>query len=223
MLRQIPSRLRTAFQQKTTQVVVIAFLDFGPNQSDAVFAHSSVGDIRADLALFPPFNGMQTYVGLGNLAGGYDSQEDPSDRPVEYKLTLSGIDAELISHARNLDHIGREAKVWLGALDVATGELIGANEVKTGEMDRLEWSSGQSSRLLESFIQDERALMNKGPGILLDDGQQRTRNANDGFCRASLYEHKEVVSGPGAQEVTNARRPSDHEYDNNPYRNERFR
>ena len=224
MDRQLSTAVRNAIKQRTTHIVIMAFLDFGPSQSDALFAHSSVGDISADLGLLPPFNGTRTYTGLGNLAGGYDAQEDTSDRPSDYELTLSGVDSELLQHARNLDHIGRTAKVFIGALDLATGELLGANEVKSGTMDRLEWTSGEVS-VLEAYLQDERSKTLKGPGILYDDGQQRRRNANDGFCKAALFESKKVVSGPGANNLndTNSSPPGYDEYNTGPHRNPWYR
>ena len=225
MERQVTTALSNALQEDTVSLITLVFLNFGPNNSDALFAHTSVGDLVADLGLDPPFTGNQTYSGLGNLGGVGRGEEDPSVFPSGLTLSLSGVDQDLLSHARDLDHFGRECRMFMGALDMATGNLIGFNELPKsgGLMDSLDWTSAEGGSFLEVAVRDERQLTKRGPAILYDDGQQQMRQAGDRFCKAALLEHKEVVAGPGSRDLNerNAQTPRRDDADFESYRGQR--
>ena len=158
-----------------------------------------------------------------------NSVEDSSERPTDYSMTMVGADPDLLQHARGVDHQGRESIVWLAVIDMATGRFIGTLDVlKRGRMDEIDFNL-QEQEIIEVHVEDERARMNGGPGILYDDGQQRLRNPNplgttppkaDGFMKAALFDSKKVVIGPGHAGFTdrNSVPPSRNEYSTTRYR-----
>ena len=210
MQRQISAKVKAALEADFVRLVMFAFLDFGPTPSDALFAHTFSGDIRIDLGLEPPFNGRQTYHGLGELTGHPPAaQEDADDAPEPFMLALNVATTELARHALTLESVGREAYVWGVPIDITTGVPIDEflPPVKYGRMSVLEGLDGKRIKEMALTVDDARARTTGGPGLYYDYAQQVARSlaagyADDGFCKSSIMEDKEEISGPGATLLT---------------------
>ena len=194
-MRSIDAALEAHLAGQVVRVIHIVYLDF---DTDPGFFHSDVGTITLDLGLPAPNNGMQDYIGVGQLGdiGGID--EDAELSPDTYNLSLNGADADLVAHARSLNHLGREGRIWVSARDLVTGAIVGTPEPLTrGEIDPMTIQGGEEGSISVELV-DERTLLNRSPGILFSHAQQQTRHPGDGFFRqAARSAERSVILGPG--------------------------
>lgn len=122
-MRSIDAALEQHLRGEVVRIITIVFLDFA---GDPAFLHSDIGDISLDLGLPAPNNGTKTYMGVGQLGEFQGIDEDAELNPDTYSLAMNGADRDLIAHARSLNHLARETRIWLGARDLATGAIIGS-------------------------------------------------------------------------------------------------
>ena len=197
MTRAVDPLLAAHVRQRTTRVIQFAFVDFA---GDPLFAHTDVGEIRWDAAL-PGHPGVRAWVGTGDLGEIDGVDEDASLSPDSYALSISGLDDDLLGHLRSLDHLNREARVWIGARDLATGALVGSPQpVFRGLVDDAAISGGGPDGAVVMRVSDERALLGRGPGVLFSNAQQQRRRPGDGFFkRAAAVAREDTFWGPGGR------------------------
>lgn len=138
-------------------VVAPAFFFKAEFDSGDVLAWSGYGDITW---------GGDTYLGIGDF-GGVDKVDETSDvRANGCTLTLSGIPSQLLAIALTEPYQGRPCTLFLGALNLTSGAIIGTPyPLISGRMDVMTIEEGADTgtitltvenRLIELFRTKER-------------------------------------------------------------------
>jgi hypothetical protein len=138
-------------------VVAPAFFFKAEFDSGDVLAWSGYGDITW---------GGDTYLGIGDF-GGVDKVDETSDvRANGCTLTLSGIPSQLLAIALTEPYQGRPCTLFLGALNLTSGAIIGTPyPLISGRMDVMTIEEGATTgtitltvenRLIELFRTKER-------------------------------------------------------------------
>jgi hypothetical protein len=138
-------------------VVAPAFFFKAQFDSGSVLAWSGYGDISW---------GGDTYLGIGDF-GGVDKVDETSDvRANGVTLTLSGIPSQLLAIALTEPYQGRPCTLFLGALNLTSGAIIGTPyPLISGRMDVMTIEEGATTgtitltvenRLIELFRTKER-------------------------------------------------------------------
>jgi hypothetical protein len=112
MARTITAALEAATLADLVKPVVLVEALFGSGASRMWTGH---GDIT--------WNGV-TWVGVGTLLGIGQITETREIRATGLDISLSGVPAEMISLALSEPYQGRQAKIYIGAFNNATGALI---------------------------------------------------------------------------------------------------
>lgn len=126
MTRWASSTAQTAAGQLDVVMVTLVDLDFA---SGHVRAHDGVGDLSF---------GGNTYLGVGQYGGIEAVTEDLEIVARPLKLTLSGVDASLVSTTMTEVYQNRAATIYIGILNKSTLQFVDTpEEVWGGRMDVL--------------------------------------------------------------------------------------
>lgn len=112
MARSLTAGMESAVQADTIRPIMLAKIS---TEGGDVLAWSGIGDIT--------WNG-DVYSGTGTLGGVSTVQETADLQANGITFSLSGVPSALISTALGQMRQGRNAQLWLGALDLTTGALI---------------------------------------------------------------------------------------------------
>lgn len=154
------------------------------NQAAAVAAHAEVVDF-VDLDF--PDGHVRLHTRLGTITwGGYDwdgvgkfgsieiGAEDAELRPVTWRLTLSGVDAALVTVARTEDYHGRAVRLYRGWLDTSTMALLATPERRrSGMMDSMQVTLGANSATITVHCESELARWQRPRGLLYTHESQQ--------------------------------------------------
>jgi len=154
MARDLNASLSSAIIEP---VVAPVFFFKAQFDSGSVLAWSGYGDISW---------GGDTYLGIGDF-GGVDKVDETSDvRANGVTLTLSGIPSQLLAIALTEPYQGRPCTLFLGALNLTSGAIIGTPyPLISGRMDVMTIEEGATTgtitltvenRLIELFRTKER-------------------------------------------------------------------
>lgn len=123
MARDLSANLLTEFTSDSLKPVFFVRINFADNN---ILKLSTLGsDITYD---------GHTYVGAGALLG-IESVDENSDLGVSgLRLSLNGIDPQVVQSARDEDYQGRECVVLLGAMD-ENGAVVGSTTYFQGYND----------------------------------------------------------------------------------------
>lgn len=123
------------------------------------------------------------WYGVGNLGSIGAIEETTEVRAVGLELGLSGIPAEVLDIALAEDWQGREAHVYLGALD-AQGQIDGEPvEIFGGRIDRMVLSEGQIASITIA-CESEMIDLERTRPLRYTPDIQRQLYADDAFCDA---------------------------------------
>lgn len=124
MSRIVSSANQTESAKLSLTMVTMVDLDYS---SGHVYAHDGVGPLTW---------GGHTYDGVGQYGGINVVTESLDVIARSVKLTLSGVDASLITHVMAEVSQGRAATIYLAFVDQATGALVDTPEtIWAGKMD----------------------------------------------------------------------------------------
>lgn len=141
MTRGISANINTEAQASTNRPVLLVKLEY---DSGDVLVNSTTRSIV--------FN-AQTYLGIGNFGNISQIDEDTELRAMGIELTLSGVQASLISQALTEDYQGRDATIWLGYvdsnLDLVDGDS-GPFIIFKGRMDTQKINVGGEAKIILS-------------------------------------------------------------------------
>ncbi len=136
MTRFVSSANQTAAEQQDVMIAVAVDLDFA---SGHVRAHDAIGTLQI---------GGFDYLGVGQF-GSIDTVDESIDviaKPV--RLSLSGVDASLLSPALTENYQNRSCTIYLCLLNKATYALVDTPEVWwEGRMSHMKVTLGTSSRI----------------------------------------------------------------------------
>lgn len=163
MSRTLPGALSTAVAQTALAPVILAELDFS---SGFVRVWNGVGTMV--------WNGKD-WLGTGALMRLSPIEETREIEAVGLSLALSGVPSAMVAVAYGDFSQGRPAKVWLGALDIASGAMVSDPvAIFQGRMDTISDSDDGAEAVItvtaESNLADLKRLRAR---FLTDQDQQR--------------------------------------------------
>lgn len=163
MSRTLPGALSTAVAQTALAPVILAELDFS---SGFVRVWNGVGTMV--------WNG-KGWLGTGALMRLSPIEETREIEAVGLSLALSGVPSAMVAVAYGDFSQGRPAKVWLGALDIASGAMVSDPvAIFQGRMDTISDSDDGAEAVItvtaESNLADLKRLRAR---FLTDQDQQR--------------------------------------------------
>lgn len=173
------------------------------NQTAAAAAHMTLtefvdleydsGTIRFCNAPIDITFASNTYLGLGEFGGIERVMEATAIEPRSMKLTLSGLDAALITDTLTEDYFNRTVRLYQGWLDEDYVLIADPEEVWSGRMDSQIVILGKGSG---DIIMNCEHILARGPNITYDsDEDQKTRHATDRFFDQLPFVNKEVIWG----------------------------
>ena len=157
-MRTLTGPMTTALEASNVVPVMMTLLDFA---SGYVSVHSAVGSIVW---------GSNTYVGVGTLGEVETIDEGSELQAYGVRMRLRGIPNNVISIALNESYQGRDAKIWLAALDQQSYALISDPVlVFSGRMDNMQIQLGPESAEVTLSAENR----------LVDWDRPRSRRYND--------------------------------------------
>ena len=196
LARDLPTPVQTAIASgEALYRVYFGFFDF---VGDPTYVHSSVGIINHDGHDWLPL------AGRGGLS---PVIEELDGKTTSTMMRMGGVDTDLINHARNLDYEGRTAQVLVGFLSFVSGDVIGATEVRYGEIKDVSFKFGQYGQpsYIDIEMIDEISQLDQTRGLYWDQPslKQRLGNSTSTLCKHTpRLETLDIRLGP----VTPAKR-----------------
>lgn len=124
------------------------------------------------------WNGF-TWLGVGKIGSIEGIQEDSSLQANVYRLTLSGLDPEIIEIAMQEDYAGRPARMWLPMVDLTTGAIIADPlMIMRAKMDAMELVHGTTASISLS-IESELAAWDRPKVRRYTDADQKSEYPSD--------------------------------------------
>jgi hypothetical protein len=138
------------------------------------------GHVRLHTRIGPIIWGGYTWDGVGKLGSIEIGTEDTELRPVAWRLTLSGVDAALVTAARGEDYHGRAVRMYRGWLDTTTHALVATPERRrSGLMDSMQITLGQNTATISVSCESELARWQRQRGLLYTHESQQIIYAGD--------------------------------------------
>ena len=184
MSRSLTSNMQTQVAATSLSPVILVKLNF---DTVPLYVWSGLSDLSWD---------GHTWTGAGNLLNIGTIEESTEVKAVGSSITLSGLPQTIISAALSEDYQGREATIWLGALDSSGNVISDPVIIFSGRMDVMTiQESGQSASIsitVENRLIDfERAKIRR-----YTDQDQKIDYPNDkGFEFVAAIQDKEIVWG----------------------------
>lgn len=137
---------------------------------------------------------IPSWLGIGKLGSISDVGEDAMLRPQGVTFMLSGVDAALITSARDEAYHGRTVTVYRGFLNVDTLALVATPETAfKGLMDTMTVELGQNSGSITVSAEGELARWQRNSGLLYSSETQRTLYPDDmGFDNLAAIQQRAV-------------------------------
>lgn len=182
-------------ETEAPEVIAAAFveLDFS---SGPVRVWTGLGPIDAAM----PGAASFTWDGVGDL-GSINAISESSDRRQNgVQLTLSGVDAGLLSTALTENYQGRTAGIWIAFLDADHQIIAQPVRVFGGMMDVMSTVDGDPSGSISLTCESrETVLTRNSESLLTDQEQQRLHPGDLGLAFVMELQSKEINWGsPGA-------------------------
>ena len=172
MSRGFSSSINTALTQSSVRLVTFAELDFS---SGKIYVHDGLGTYTW---------GGNNWLGVGDFGGISSVQEGTEVSPYSLQLTLSGLDASIVSTAldKNDRYFMRDIKVYLGLLN-ADDELIDTpSQIWAGFMDVMTLTAGESGGdAITLTAESELARFDRSPNLRYTHTMLQKRNSDDKF------------------------------------------
>lgn len=178
-----PNQAQVALDHVTE--VTLVKLDF----DSPVYIHSGIGTITYNL---------DDYLGVGKLGAVSNTTEREQPTPTALKLSLSGVDAGLVSEALDAGNFGDRVEVYVG-FRADDGTLVDDPiPVWAGTYDYARATGGQNN-VIELTCQHDLAVLNKVQGGRFSDEDQQLRYSGDtGFQFVSNMAGLKLTWGGGA-------------------------
>lgn len=159
-------------------------------------AHVHVWTGLGSMQLTLPTETQHTWLGVGEL-GSIDGILESTDRSVNgVKLTLTGIDNDMLSHALTQDYQGRDAKIWLVYFDEIWQPIGDGILIFAGQMDTLSAVDGDKKGMVTVQCESRDALLRRtSESLLTDEEQQRLWPGDLGLEFVTALQSKEIQWG----------------------------
>lgn len=125
-----------------------------------------------------PWNGSN-WIGVGRIGSVDAINEDSALQANGYRLTLSGLDPDIIAIAQQEDYQGRPCKMWLPLVDVASGAIIqDPLLIVRARMDAMELMHGHVAAV-SLLVESELAAWDRPKVRRYTDADQRSEFSTD--------------------------------------------
>ena len=170
MSRGFSSAVNTALQSTTVRLVTFAELDFA---SGTLYVHDGLGTYAW---------GGNNWLGVGDFGGISSVEEGAEVSPYSLNLTLSGLDAGLVSTALTENYFMREVKVYLGLLNHLDALIDTPTQIWSGFMDVMSVTAGASGGdSITLTAESDLGRFDRSANLRYTDTMLRKRDANDKF------------------------------------------
>jgi hypothetical protein len=138
--------------------------------------------------------GANNYLGVGKFGGVSDIDEDAQLRPSGVSVTLSGVDAGLVSSAVTEAYHGRAITIYQGFLNVSTGALVADPEtVFKGLMDFMTVDLGQNTGSITVQCEGEMARwLRHNSSLYTHESQQALFAGDRGFDQIPFLQNRKI-------------------------------
>jgi hypothetical protein len=167
MARDLTAAHVAQYESDSLRALVFVKLDFS---SGIVRTHNGVGTYTW---------GGSSWDGVGELGGISIVEEGVEIRPLRVKLTLSGIDASLVSSAMTEEYHGRPADIYAGALDSDYQLVADPDVIWSGYMDHMAVSLDKGTGIIELVCENKFARWDLQRTIYYSDAEQQARFPGD--------------------------------------------
>lgn len=170
MSRGFSASINAALQSNNVRLVTFAELDFA---SGTLYVHDGLGTYTW---------GGNDWLGVGDF-GGISSVEEGSEvSPYSLNLTLSGLDAGLVSTALTENYFMRDVNVYLGLLDEDDSLIDTPTKIWAGFMDVMSVTAGASGGdSITLTAESELGRFDRSANLRYTDTMLRKRDSNDKF------------------------------------------
>lgn len=173
---------QTAGEAAHVEIVTLVAMDV---PSGYLRLHTRTGTIT--------FGGYD-YLGVGKFGGVSEIDEDAQLRPSGVTVTLSGVDAALVSSAITEAIHGRAITIYQGYLNLTTGALIADPEIVfRGLMDYMAIDLGQNTGSITVQCEGEMARWLRHNGSLYThESQQALFSGDRGFDQVPFLQNRKI-------------------------------
>lgn len=170
MSRGFSSAINTALQASVVNPVMFAELAFS---SGTLYVHDGIGTYTW---------GSQDWLGVGDFGAISNVEEGAEVSPYSLTLTLSGIDAGLISTALTENYYMRDVSIYLGLLDEDDTLIDTPTQIWSGFMDVMSVTAGAAGgdKIVLS-AESELSRFDRSANLRYTDTMLKKRNASDKF------------------------------------------
>lgn len=170
MSRGLSASVISALESSTVRLVTFAELDFA---SGTLYVHDGIGTYTW---------GGNDWLGVGDFGGISTVEEGSEVSPYSLNLTLSGLDAGLVSTALTENYFMRDVNIYLGLLDDNDDLIDTPTQIWAGFMDVMSLTAGASSGdSITLTAESELSKFDRSANLRYTDTMLRKRDANDKF------------------------------------------
>jgi len=148
----------------------IVFADIVLHDS-TIYVHNALGSYTF---------GGQTYLGVGDFGTVESVEEGNALSPYSISLTLSGLDATLMSDVLTERFYLRAVNLYLGALDSAGALVADPDKIWSGFTDHAEIVTG-SVNAIRLICESEMAIFDRTNGRTFSNADQQNAHSGDVF------------------------------------------
>ena len=182
MSRNLASNTATSYAASHVNPILFVKLDFDsalPNETGTIRLHNGIGTYTWDAN---DGAGNQSWYGTGNLGQISTIEEGDKVSPYNIELTLSGLDATIVTEAVTETYYQRPVTLYIGALNDSDQLVATPDVIWTGFIDTMNavlgGSDGDSVRLV---AESELAMFDRSPNLLYTNAQQQSDSSGDTF------------------------------------------
>jgi hypothetical protein len=166
MSRTLTAGVQTAIAQPNLVALLFVELDFAS------------GFLRLTTAGHNVTWNSQTWTGVGLLGAVESIREDTGLQANGVKLTLSGVDPQVISIALQQAYQGRPAKIWVAFVNDAGAIIADPLQIFGGRMDNMNVSDGQTAAVVLN-LENELAAWDRPRVRRFTDADQQAEYPGD--------------------------------------------
>ena len=172
MSRGFSTAINDALTESTVRLVTFAELDFS---SGKLYVHDGLGTYTW---------GGQDWQGVGDFGGISNVEEGTEVSPYSLRLTLSGLDAGIVSTALdpNDRYFMRDVKIYLGVLSAADSLIETPTQIWAGFMDVMTLTAGETAGdSITLSAESELSRFDRSPNLRYTHIMLQKRNEDDKF------------------------------------------
>ena len=170
MSRGLSASVLSALEGSVVRLVTFAKLSFS---SETMYVHDSIGTYTW---------GSQDWLGVGDFGSISSVEEGTEVSPYSLNLTLSGLDANIVSKTLDENYYMRPVDIYLGLLNEDDALIDTPTQIWSGFMDVMSLSAGASGGdSITLTAESEMSKFDRSANLRYTDTMLKKRNASDKF------------------------------------------